>query len=138
MTRPADRYAPPAPDFAATRRNGSASQRQLLSVILPAYNEQDVLPMTYERFSGVTSALKELGLDLELIFVNDGSRDETARMLDELAERDARVKAVHLTRNFGHQAAITAGLTLARGDVVAIMDCDLQDPPEVLPRFIEK
>ena len=112
--------------------------RRLLSVVLPAYNEQDVLPLTLERFTGVGPALAEMGFDYELIFVNDGSRDATADMLDEMATRDSHVKAVHLTRNFGHQAAITAGLNLARGDVVAVMDCDLQDPPEVLPRFLSK
>lgn len=135
MTRPADRhFADPSHSAAG---NGRA-RRQLLSVVLPAYNEQDVLPMTYERFSAVGSTLASLGLDYELVFVNDGSRDGTAKMLDDLAQQDSHVKAVHLTRNFGHQAAISAGLTLAAGDVVAIMDCDLQDPPEALPRFIEK
>ncbi len=112
--------------------------RQLLSVVLPAYNEQDVLQLTYDRFTGVGPQLAEMGLDYELVFVNDGSRDRTPEMLDALAARDPHVHAVHLTRNFGHQAAISAGLQVARGDVVAIMDCDLQDPPEVLPRFLEK
>jgi glycosyltransferase involved in cell wall biosynthesis len=79
-----------------------------------------------------------LGLDHELIFVNDGSHDRTPTILDDLAAADPHVRAVHLTRNFGHQAAITAGLTVARGDAIAIMDCDLQDPPEVLPDFIAK
>lgn len=111
-------------------------KRQLLSIVLPAYNEQDVLPLTYARFAGMTDALAKLGLDFELIFVNDGSKDATPKMLNELAAKDNRVRAVHLTRNFGHQAAITAGISLARGDVVALMDCDLQDPPEVLPNFL--
>ena len=121
------RHAPPPP---------RAAQR--LSVVLPAYHEQDVLPMTYERFDGVTGELRGRGLELELVFVNDGSRDRTAEILDDLAAKDPRVKAVHLTRNFGHQAAISAGLRLATGDAVAIMDCDLQDPPEVLPRFVDR
>ena len=112
--------------------------RRLLSVVLPAYNEQDVLPMTHARFGGVAPRLADMGYDLELIFVNDGSRDATAEMLDEMAATDSRVRAVHLTRNFGHQPAISAGLRLAEGDVVAVMDCDLQDPPEVLPSFLEK
>ncbi len=109
-----------------------------LSVVLPAYNEQEVLPMTFERFLGVSDELQALGLDLELVFVNDGSRDRTAELLDEAARGDRRIKAVHLTRNFGHQAAISAGLKLATGELVAVMDCDLQDPPEVLPRFVAK
>ena len=115
-----------------------AKPRRLLSVVLPAYNEQDVLPMTHERFTGVADELAAMGFDYELIFVNDGSRDATADMLDEMARRDPHVRAVHLTRNFGHQAAISAGLKLAEGDAVAVMDCDLQDPPEVLPRFLAK
>lgn len=82
--------------------------------------------------------LDAMGLDYELVFVNDGSRDDTPDLLNALAAKDRHVRAAHLTRNFGHQAAVTAGLNIARGDVVAIMDCDLQDPPEVLPAFLAK
>ena len=111
----------------------------LVSMVLPAYNEQDVLPETYRRFSAACPAwATAFGVDFEIIFVNDGSRDRTADLLDGFAAADPHVRAVHLTRNFGHQAAISAGLTVARGDAVAIMDCDLQDPPEVLPQFIEQ
>src|SRR4051794_27615106 len=114
----------------APHRNGHP---RLLSVVLPPFNEQDVLPLTHARFTGIGPALANQGLDYELIFINDGSRDRTPEMLNEMAASDPHVRAVHLTRNFGHQAAITAGLTVARGDAVAIMDCDLQDPPEMLP-----
>ena len=117
---------------------GGRGGRQLLSMVLPAYNEEEVLPQTYARFTAECPRFAELGLDYEIIFVNDGSRDRTAVILDELAASDPHIRAVHLTRNFGHQAAISAGLTVARGDAVAIMDCDLQDPPEVLPQFIQK
>jgi glycosyltransferase involved in cell wall biosynthesis len=117
---------------------GRTGGRQLLSMVLPAYNEEEVLPQTYARFSAECPKFAELGLDYEIIFVNDGSRDKTPQILDELAAKDPHVRAVHLTRNFGHQAAISAGLTVAKGDAVAIMDCDLQDPPEVLPQFIRK
>jgi dolichol-phosphate mannosyltransferase len=110
----------------------------LISIILPAYNEQDVLPKTYLRFTAMGPKLAEWGLDYELVFVNDGSRDNTPEMLNRFALEDPHVRVVHLTRNFGHQAAVTAGLTVATGDVVAIMDCDLQDPPEVLPQFLAK
>ena len=103
-----------------------------------AYNEQEVLPQTYARFSAQCPKFAPDGLDYELIFVNDGSSDRTPIILDEFAAKDPHVRAVHLTRNFGHQAAITAGLTVARGDAIAIMDCDLQDPPEVLPLFVAK
>lgn len=111
---------------------------KLLSIVLPAYNEQAVLPMVHARLDALRPELDGLGIDLEVLFINDGSRDRTGEMLDELALEHGWVRAVHLTRNFGHQAAVTAGLSVARGDAVAIMDCDLQDPPEVLPRFIEK
>ena len=113
-------------------------RKQLLSIVLPAFNEQEVLPMAYERLGAMAAPLAELGLDYELLFVNDGSRDRTGDILDDLALRDERVRAVHLTRNFGHQAAISAGIDLAAGDVVALMDVDLQDPPEVLPQFLRK
>ncbi len=94
--------------------------------------------MALERFLGIGPELAKLGLDLELVIVNDGSRDTTPQLLDEAAASDPRVKAVHLTRNFGHQAAISAGLRVATGDAVAIMDVDLQDPPEILPKFVAK
>jgi len=85
----------------------------------------------------MSDTFAELGLSYELVFVNDGSRDGTAALLDGFAAADDHVRAVHLTRNFGHQAAVSAGLSLARGDAVAIMDCDLQDPPDILPKLIE-
>lgn len=109
-----------------------------LTIVLPAYNEQAVLPTTYERFTLFGLTLSQWGLDYELIFINDGSRDSTSEILNDFARRDSHVRVAHLTRNFGHQAAVTAGLSIARGDVVAIMDCDLQDPPEILPRFLAK
>jgi glycosyltransferase involved in cell wall biosynthesis len=126
--------------MASLTANGIASipRQGLLSMVLPAFNEEEVLPETYRRFTAECPKFAELGLDYEIVFVNDGSRDRTGDILDDLAARDPHVRAVHLTRNFGHQAAISAGLTVARGDAVAIMDCDLQDPPEVLPQFIRK
>lgn len=133
-----DSMTPPPPANLAADRNGHAGPCELLSIILPAYNEQAVLPETYRRFTAACGSFEKLGLNYELVIVNDGSRDRTPELLDEMAANDRHVRAVHLTRNFGHQAAITAGLTVARGDVVAIMDCDLQDPPEVLPTFIAK
>ena len=118
--------------------DASDNSSALLSVVLPCFNEQAVLPKTYARFSAMEQAFAQWGLDYELIFVNDGSRDNTPEMLNELAGKDRHVRAVHLARNFGHQAAVTAGLTVAGGDVVALMDCDLQDPPEILPAFLAK
>lgn len=112
--------------------------RALLSIVLPAYNEQDVLPLAFERFLAMRAPLAELDLDLELVFVNDGSVDRTSEMLERFAQTEPGVRAVNLTRNFGHQAAVTAGLSLARGDAVVVMDCDLQDPPELLPTLVER
>src|SRR4051812_17312411 len=103
-----------------------SERRALLSVIIPAFNEQDVLPQTHARLTAVGKQLLEEGMNYELIFVNDGSRDSTAERLGVLARADRHVRAVHLTRNFGHQAAVSAGLSVAQGDVVAIIDCDLQ------------
>ena len=124
--------------FESSHPSPPGARRRVLSVVLPAFNEQDVLPMTHARLGSIVPTLDQLGFDLELVFVNDGSRDRTGELLDEIAARDARVRVVHLTRNFGHQAAISAGLSVARGDVVALMDADLQDPPEQLPRFLDK
>jgi dolichol-phosphate mannosyltransferase len=104
-----------------------------LSVVVPLYDEQENLPVLYDR---LTRSLTALGLDYEVVFVNDGSRDATPELLDGMAAHDARVVAVHLSRNFGHQAAISAGLDTAAGGAVVLMDGDLQDPPEVLGRFV--
>src|ERR1700742_3638229 len=122
----------------ASSDNSRLTTPSLLSVVLPCYNEQAVLPMAHARFSAMRDKLAQWGLDYELIFVNDGSRDATPEMLNQLASQDRHVRVVHLARNFGHQAAVTAGLSIARGDVVAVMDCDLQDPPEILPQFLAK
>ena len=102
------------------------------SVVVPVYNEQEVLPEFYGRLA---VALDGLGDPLEIVFVNDGSRDRSLELLKGFHAADKRVRIVSLSRNFGHQAAITAGLTLARGSAVAILDADLQDPPELLPKF---
>jgi dolichol-phosphate mannosyltransferase len=106
-----------------------------LSVVIPAYNEEQNIAALYRR---LVAALDPLGMPYEIVVVNDGSSDRTLAILQELAGADERVAAVDLARNFGHQAAISAGLDHARGRAVAIMDADLQDPPEVLPAFIAK
>lgn len=104
------------------------------SVVVPAYNEQDVLPLSYPRLKSV---MESLG-DYELIFVNDGSRDDTLKLLKEIASKDPRVKVISFSRNFGHQEAVSAGMAKSKGDAVVIIDCDLQDPPEVIPDMVEK
>ncbi|NTW97700.1 MAG: glycosyltransferase family 2 protein, partial [Oscillochloris sp.] len=106
-----------------------------LSVVVPAYNEQENLPALYAR---LLAALDPLGISYELVFVNDGSRDDTLALLQRLGAADPRLVLVDLARNFGHQVAISAGLDHSRGRAVIIMDGDLQDPPEVLPQFIAK
>ncbi|HKI32383.1 MAG TPA: glycosyltransferase family 2 protein, partial [Gemmataceae bacterium] len=106
-----------------------------ISVVVPLYNEEENIPELYRRLS---AALGGLLHDYELVFVNDGSRDRTAELLNGLHARDARVTVIHLSRNFGHQPAVCAGLDHARGRGVVVMDGDLQDPPEVLGEFIDK
>lgn len=104
----------------------------LLSVVAPVLDEEDTLAAFYER---TCSALA--GLDFELVLVDDGSRDRTPEILERLADGDPRVHVVHLSRNFGYQAAVTAGLDHARGDAVVTIDADLQDPPEMIPQLVE-
>ncbi len=107
----------------------------LLSVVVPCYNEQEVLRATHERLTGVLAGLSTL--DYELIFVNDGSRDDTQPILMQLQLVDPHVRVLLLSRNFGHQVAVTAGLEEASGDAVVIIDADLQDPPEVIPEMVQ-
>src|SRR5215471_4366299 len=104
----------------------------LLSIVIPVYNEREVLPVLLATLNNT------LGKDLpyEIVFVDDGSRDGTSEALRSAASEDPRVKVIFFSRNFGHQAAITAGLDFASGDAVAVMDADLQDPPELLPRML--
>jgi glycosyltransferase involved in cell wall biosynthesis len=104
-------------------------------VVVPAYNEEEVLPVFHERLSAV---LGGLGLEYDIVYVNDGSTDATAEVLRGLRERDARVALVDLSRNFGKEIALTAGLDHAGGDAVVVIDADLQDPPEFIPRLVEQ
>jgi polyisoprenyl-phosphate glycosyltransferase len=105
------------------------------SIIVPVYNERNVLEEFYRRTLAVCT---NIGQDYELIFVNDGSIDDSLATLRKLRAQDSRVKIVSFSRNFGHQRAITSGIDHARGQAVIIMDADLQDPPEVIPQLIEK
>jgi dolichol-phosphate mannosyltransferase len=105
---------------------------RLLSVVAPMYNEAGLVELFHER---VTGALE--GVPFELVLVDDASRDGTGELLDRIADTDPRVRVVHLARNFGHQAALTAGLEHATGDAVVMMDGDLQDPPELIPEMLE-
>jgi polyisoprenyl-phosphate glycosyltransferase len=107
-----------------------------LSVAIPVHNEESVLPELLARLQKVLDALS--GGPHEVVFVDDGSTDRTFEMLGEAAMKDPRIVAVGLSRNFGHQAAITAALDHVSGDAVVVMDGDLQDVPEVIPQFVEK
>ena len=104
------------------------------SVIVPAFNEQEVLPLSYPRLKAVMDTLG----DYELIFVNDGSRDNTLKQLREIAEKDKNVRIISFSRNFGHQEAVSAGMAHSSGQAVVIIDCDLQDPPELIPDMVKK
>ena len=105
----------------------------LLSIVAPVYDEEDLV----EEFVARTCAAVA-GLHFELVLVNDGSSDRTPALLDQIAAADPRVRVIHLSRNFGHQAALTAGLEHAAGDIVAMIDADLQDPPELILEMIER
>ena len=111
------------------------SDNPRLSIVLPCFNEEAVLPLTNRRIFDALGARSDI--ELEVVYVNDGSTDSTATMPAAYAERDPRIKVVSLTRNFGHQAAISAGLTYASGDAVIIADVDLQDPPECMSLMVD-
>jgi len=107
----------------------------LISVVVPIFNEQENLPELRRR---MVAALDSTGDAWELILVNDGSRDRSAEMIRGFHGEDGRIKLVHLSRNFGHQPAVTAGIHHASGDCVILIDGDLQDPPEVIPEMVGK
>lgn len=106
----------------------------LISIIVPCYNEQDALPIFYRE---TTKVLETMNCDYEFILVNDGSRDNTLPVMKELASKDPHVLFYSLSRNFGKESAMYAGLCNARGDYVAVMDADLQDPPSLLPEMVK-
>ena len=116
---------------------GEESRRDkfLLSIVVPCFNEEDVIRLTHRRLIDV---LGNAGCCLQIVFVDDGSDDRTTDIAVEIAKSDPRVKTVLLSRNFGHQAAVSAGLAEADGDAVVVMDADLQDPPEAVIHMVEK
>lgn len=111
------------------------SARPVFSLVIPIWNEQAVIPVLYER---VVQVMESTAERWELLFVNDGSTDRSLALLVALQANDPRVKVLNFSRNFGHQIAITAGCDYAEGDAVIVMDADLQDPPEVLLRMIDR
>lgn len=107
-----------------------------VSIVIPMYYEEEVAKECYEKVSNVLKSLKEK-YDYEIIFVNDGSKDKTLEILEDIAKDDKRAKIISFSRNFGHQAAVTAGLKEVSGDAIVIIDADLQDPPELIPQMLE-
>ena len=110
------------------------TDRQLISILVPCYNEEAALPVFYDRTSKVINSINRY--EFQFVFVNDGSTDDTLRILKELRERDTRVCYIDLSRNFGKEIAMIAGIDYLSGDAAIIMDADLQDPPELIPEMI--
>lgn len=106
-----------------------------VTIIIPAYNEEESLPLLYERLNKVISNLQNY--EFEMLFVNDGSKDKTIKIIKELRAQDKRVSYVDFSRNFGKEVAMIAGLDYAQGDCVIFIDADLQDPPELIPELIK-
>ena len=106
-----------------------------ISVIVPCFNEEEVIRESYQRLSAVLTSLQPEHTH-EILFINDGSKDRTAQLLREIAEQDVQVKCLFFSRNFGHQNAVSAGIHACRGEVAIIIDADLQDPPEVMVEMI--
>ncbi|WP_052169729.1 glycosyltransferase family 2 protein [Pseudobutyrivibrio ruminis] len=110
--------------------------KKLLSIVVPCFNEEEATPIFYKTIHEMESELPSV--DLEFVFVDDGSRDNTLKVLKELHQQDERVHYVSFSRNFGKEAGIYAGLEKAKGDYVVIMDVDLQDPPSMLPQMLSE
>ena len=108
----------------------------LLSVIVPVFNEKENIKEFHRRFDASLGAMERT--KAEIIYINDGSTDESMSLLFELMQQDRKVQVLDLSRNFGKEAAITAGLDQARGDVVIVIDSDLQDPPELIPEMVRE
>jgi len=120
---------------AASRAPKRTRELRLISLIVPVFNEEDAIEGFYAR---ILEALEPLGINLEVVFIDDGSSDGTRETLRNLNRRDQRVRVIGFTRNFGKEAALAAGIDHVRGDVVVPIDVDLQDPPELIPEFLER
>ena len=106
-----------------------------ITIIIPAYNEEESLPFLYERLEKLINSIENY--EFEILFVNDGSKDNTLNLIKEYREKDSRISYVDFSRNFGKETAIIAGLDYAKGDAIIFMDADLQDPPELIPEMIK-
>ena len=110
-------------------------EKKLVTILVPAYNEQEVLNMLYERLKKIMD--ENSNYDFEILFVNDGSKDNSLKIMQELRQKDKRVCYLNLSRNFGKETGMIAGLDYSKGDAVIIIDADLQDPPELIPEMIK-
>ena len=112
-----------------------SENKKLLSIVTPAYNEAENLGEFYSR---VINATNNLNLEIEIIYINDGSQDSTIDIITKQRQIDNRITIIDLSRNFGKEIALTAGLDYSSGDAVIVIDADLQDPPELIPKLVEK
>ena len=106
-----------------------------ISIVIPVYNEEEVVEQCYKKITETMQSLTEY--QYELIFINDGSKDKTLLIIEKKAYIDKHIKIISFARNFGHQAAVTAGLKYVTGDAIVIIDADLQDPPELIPEMLK-
>ena len=111
------------------------NNKKLVTILVPAYNEQEVIELLYERLQKIMT--EQSNYDFEILFVNDGSKDNTLKLIQDLRNKDKRICYVNLSRNFGKETAMIAGLDYAKGDCVVIIDADLQDPPELIPEMLK-
>src|ERR1700690_4536194 len=106
----------------------------MISVVVPIFNEEEIVELFHAT---LTNSMKDIGEAWEVLYVNDGSKDTSLKLLTEMQAKDAHVVVVDLSRNWGHMGAISAGLQTAHGDAVVLMDGDFQDPPDVIPQLVE-
>ena len=112
----------------------SKSKTELISIIIPCYNEEEVIQICHDA---VCAALEKIDYDFEIIYINDGSRDKTLDILKDINSKDKRARVLNLSRNFGKEAAMTAGIEASKGDAIIVLDADLQDPPDLIPKLLE-
>jgi len=111
------------------------SRKKLVTILVPAYNEHEVIPLLYDRLVKLMEDQKQY--DFEVLFVNDGSKDDTLDLIKFLRQKDSRINYVNLSRNYGKEVAMLAGFDYSRGDCMVIIDADLQDPPELIPEMLK-
>ena len=106
-----------------------------ISIVIPVYNEEKVLEISYNKIKDILENIEQY--DYEIVFINDGSKDSTFSILEKISNENNRVRVISFSRNFGQEAALTAGLKYVTGDAIVIIDADLQDPPELIPEMLK-